>query len=49
LSNLEDYKPNDIFNADETGIFFNIFPSKTFAIRGDHAMEGRKAKKELLL
>jgi hypothetical protein len=44
LRNLEDYKPNDIFNADETGIFFNLLPSKTFAIRGDPCHGGKKSK-----
>jgi hypothetical protein len=41
---LEGYKPNDIFNADETGIFFNLLPSKTFATRGDKCHGGNKSK-----
>jgi hypothetical protein len=49
LRNLEDYKPNDIFNADETGIYLTFFLQKHLLLEETHAMEGRKAKKELLL
>jgi hypothetical protein len=41
---LEGYKPNDIFNADETGIFLNLLPSKTLATRGDKCHGGKKSK-----
>jgi hypothetical protein len=47
LRNLEDYKPNDIFNADETGIFFNLLTSKTFAIRGDPSHGGKKSTERI--
>jgi hypothetical protein len=47
LRNLEDYKPNEIFNADETGIFFSLLPSKTCAIRGDPCHGGKKSKERL--
>jgi hypothetical protein len=43
----EGYKPNYIFNADETGIFFNLFPSKTLATRGDKCHGGKKSKDRL--
>jgi hypothetical protein len=41
---LQGYKPNDIFNADATGIFFNLLPSKTLASRGDRCQGGKKSK-----
>jgi hypothetical protein len=41
---LEGNKPNDIFNADESGIFFNLLPSKTLATRRDKCHGGNKSK-----
>jgi hypothetical protein len=49
LRNLEDYKPNDIFSAELTGIFFNLLPSKTFAIRGDPCHGGKKSKERITI
>ena len=30
---LSEYNPNDIFNADETGLFFRLLPDKTLRVR----------------
>ncbi|UYV75599.1 hypothetical protein LAZ67_13000702 [Cordylochernes scorpioides] len=39
---LAKYSPQDIFNADETGLFYKLLPNRTMTIRGfvmDEAME----------
>ena len=37
------YKPKDIFNADETGLFFNFLPDKNYIAKGD--WHGRRMSK----
>ena len=32
---LKDYDPKDIFNADETGLFYRCLPSRTLATKGE--------------
>jgi hypothetical protein len=32
---VEGYKAEDIFNADETGLFFKALPDKTLAPKGE--------------
>ena len=43
---LERYNPNDIFNADETGLYWRLLPDKTHAVKGETCTGGKKAKKE---
>lgn len=43
---IADYSP-DIFNADETGLFFQLLPQHTLAAKGDHCRGGKKAKQRL--
>ena len=31
---IEGYKPKDIFNCNETGLFFKMMPNKTLAFKG---------------
>lgn len=33
---VADFSPDDIFNADETGMFFQLLPQHTLAAKGDH-------------
>lgn len=40
----EGYAPKDIFNADETGLFFRALPTRSLVVRGDEAKEGKKSK-----
>lgn len=42
---LSRYDPNDIFNADETGLYWRLLPDKTHAFRGE-VCTGRKRSKE---
>lgn len=44
---IADYSPDDIFNADETGLFFQLLPQHTLAAKGDHCRGGKKAKQRL--
>lgn len=32
---LEGYQPEDIYNADETGVFFRAMPTKILVVRGE--------------
>ena len=47
LDVLQNYQPRNIYNADETGIFFKLLPDKTFTFKGDTA-HGMKQSKERL-
>lgn len=44
---LESYGPDDIFNADETGVFFKCLPDKTLDFKGAVCTGGKKAKDRL--
>ena len=41
------YKPEDIFNADETGLFFRALPNRTLAFRNQPCTGGKMAKNRL--
>ena len=43
---IEDYEPRDIFNADETGLFWRAQPTKTHEFKGKVAMEENSVKTE---
>jgi hypothetical protein len=42
---IEGYKPEDIFNADETGLFYRALPSRSMVVKGDPS-KGVKQSKE---
>lgn len=44
---LAGYDPKDIYNADETGLFFRALPEKTFAFRGEKCSGGKMAKERV--
>ncbi|UYV75787.1 TIGD4 [Cordylochernes scorpioides] len=44
---LAKYSPQDIFNADETGLFYKLLPNQTMTIRGEKC-EGSKKSKEII-
>jgi hypothetical protein len=44
---LEGYEPRDVCNAEETGLFFNVFPDRTLAYKGE-SCHGRKNSKDRL-
>lgn len=39
---MEKYSPQDIFNADETALFFKLLPAKTITYKGDKCTGGKK-------
>ena len=41
---MEHFTKYDIFNADETGLYFRCFPDKGYSISGDDLPGGKKAK-----
>lgn len=41
------YSPRDIFNIDESGIFFNLFPNRTLHIKGEKCHGGTLSKQRI--
>ena len=41
------YSRNDIFNMDETGLFFRALPDRTLSIRGEDCHGGKRSKERL--
>ena len=41
---INDYAEDDIFNADETSIFYKCLPDKSLALKGEKCTGGKKAK-----
>lgn len=41
---LERYAPADIYNGDETGLFYQMLPSRTLAVKGDRCHGGKQSK-----
>ena len=41
LKIIDRYKPKDIVNVDETGLFYNLQPSKTLMYKGDSCHQSR--------
>lgn len=46
---IEGYDSRDIYNADETGLFFRALPDKTFALKGVKCTGGKMAKDRLTI
>ncbi|XP_046406279.1 tigger transposable element-derived protein 4-like [Ischnura elegans] len=44
---LEGYDPRDLYNADETGLFFNVLPDRTLAYKGECCHSGKLSKDRL--
>nr|XP_006817586.1 PREDICTED: tigger transposable element-derived protein 4-like [Saccoglossus kowalevskii] len=44
---IDGYAPRDIFNADETGLFFRLMPDKTLSFKNDVCSGGRTSKERL--
>ncbi|XP_070581983.1 tigger transposable element-derived protein 4-like [Ptychodera flava] len=41
---IEGYSPRDIFNMDETGVFYRALPDKSYAAKGEDCKGGKKSK-----
>lgn len=46
---ISQYDKNDIFNADETGVFFKCLPNKTLAFKGQKCYGGKNSKERITL
>ena len=46
---ISGYKPDDIYNMDETGLFYRAVPDRTLAIKGQECTGGKKAKERITL
>ncbi|GBO38669.1 Tigger transposable element-derived protein 6 [Araneus ventricosus] len=44
---LKDYKPENIFNADETALFFQCLPQKTLTFKKEKCFGGKQSKARL--
>ncbi len=44
---MMDYAPADIYNADETGLFWRLLPDKTLAVKGERCSGGKKSKERI--
>jgi hypothetical protein len=44
---VANYKPEDVFNADETGLFFRTLPDKTLGVKGEACKGGKLAKERV--
>lgn len=45
----ENYQASDIFNADETGLFYNMTPDKTMKFKGEKCTGGKMSKTRLTI
>lgn len=48
-SMLLGYKPEDVYNADESGLFFRALPNKTLSLKGEKCVGGKLSKDRLTI
>lgn len=46
---IKDYDAKDIFNADETGLYYLAMPNKTFALKSDKCVGKKSAKQRVTI
>jgi transposase-like protein len=44
---LAEYPPEDIFNCDETGLFYKMEPNKSFTLKGEDCHRGKRSKERI--
>lgn len=44
---ISKYEPKDIYNCDETGLFYRLMPDRTLAFKGESCHGGKKSKERL--
>lgn len=47
LKILSEYDPDDIFNADETALFFKLLPERTLTVKGEKCKGGKRSKERI--
>ncbi|XP_064423274.1 tigger transposable element-derived protein 4-like [Latimeria chalumnae] len=43
------YQPRDVFNIDETGLFYKLLPNRTLALKGEECHGGKHSKERITL
>ncbi|XP_050293635.1 tigger transposable element-derived protein 6-like [Anthonomus grandis grandis] len=46
---LQGYRPKDIYNVDESGLFFRALPDKTLMLKGEKCTGGKMSKERLTI
>ena len=46
---LRQFSTNDVFNLDETGLFWQLLPNKTMSFKGERCTGGKKSKHRITL
>ena len=46
---LQEYKPEDIYNADETGLFYRLQPDKSLVLKGEDCRGGKRSKERVTI
>jgi hypothetical protein len=46
---IKDYNPKDIYNADETGLFWRLMPNKTYSLQNKKCEGGKKSKERVTI
>ena len=41
---LDEYTPDDIYNADESGLFYRLLPDKSLVMKGESCNGGKQSK-----
>jgi hypothetical protein len=49
LKIIEGYEPKNIYNADETGLFFMLPPNKILSLKGNLCSGGRNSKERIMV
>nr|XP_014351091.1 PREDICTED: tigger transposable element-derived protein 4-like [Latimeria chalumnae] len=49
LSLLIGYQPRDVFNIDETELFYKLLPNRTLALKGEECHSGKHSKERITL
>ena len=44
---MKDYAPDNVFNADETALFYKMTPNHTLALKGEKCIGGKKSKERI--
>ena len=44
---LSEFSPDNIFNADETSLFWKCLPDKTLSMKGEKCSGGKKSKERI--
>jgi hypothetical protein len=46
---IKKYSPNDVYNADETALFYKFMPNKTLAFKGERCTGGKNSKERITI